>query len=105
MDSETRQTLMMLAWLFMQSGRMDKAQVWAAALAADDPTDGVTAALYGRLLLEDARPEEALAVLQKGKFSGKIRRVGALLQARALNDLGRKEEAVATWRAFLQLDS
>ena len=101
MDPESRQILLMLTWLFAQSGRADKALVLAAALYREQPADSVVAGLYARLLLGDARPDEALSVIKATRFPDDQRRLQALLTARALANLGRQQEGLAVWRAYL----
>ncbi len=101
MDSESRQILLMLTWLFAQSGRADKALVLAASLHRSLPSDSVVAGLYARLLLGDARPDEALAVMERTAFPASQRRLEALLKARALANLGRQQEGLAVWRGYL----
>ncbi len=101
MDNESRQILFMLAWLFMQHGREDKAIVLAAALHEADHNDWVSAALFCRLLLGDGRPQEALSAIESVTFPAEERRLRALLEARCLNQLGRAAEAVECWKKFL----
>ncbi len=101
MDSESRQILLMLTWLFAQSGRADKALALAASLHRSLPDDSVVAGLYARLLLGDARPDEALAVIERTSFPASERRLEALLKARALANLGRQAEGLAVWRDYV----
>ena len=65
------------------------------------PEDSVVAGLYARLLLGDARPDEALAVMERTPFPASQRRLEALLKARALANLGRQAEGLAVWREYV----
>jgi len=101
MDPDNKQILMMLIWMFMQHGRADKAIVLAQAVHEADPKDALCGAVYARLLLDDVRAEEALAVIRSLEFPEDLRRMQALMEARALVALGRREEGVQVWNRYL----
>lgn len=103
MESEERQFLLTSAWLFARHGQTARARVICEALVEGDPRDGVSAAALAELLLEDAEPERALAVLRAADYPTNLQRAEALLEARALSMLGRKAEAARRWAHYVEL--
>ncbi|GEM_PF-1915437 len=102
MASDEDKILLTTAWLFMEHGQQSKAKALCYALNEEYPEDGAIAAFLAQLLLDDAQnPAEALAILRKAVFPAELRRAEALLEARALTTLGRKDEAAKRWQRYL----
>lgn len=102
MENEERQFLLTTAWLFARHGCGDRARVLCEALVEADPQDGIAAAALAERLLEDREPEKALAVIRDAVFPQKLARAEALLEARALAMLGRKDEAARRWARYCE---
>jgi len=101
MDADERQLLLTTAWIFARHGQSARARTMCEALAEDDPRDGVVAAALAELLLRDGEAEPALAVLRAADFPPELARAAALLETRALAQLGRREDADRRWRRFV----
>ena len=102
MDSGDRQLLLTTAWLFARHGQDARARALCAARVEADPADGVSAAAYADLLLAAGDAGRALAVLAAASFPPSLRRAEALLETRALQLLGRKEDAALRWTRYVQ---
>lgn len=102
MDGEARQFLLTAVWLFMRHGQPSRARNVCAALLEDDPRDGVAAAAMAELLLEDGDTAEALRVLREADFPPSLEYAQAVLETRALNQAGRKDEGASRWRRYLE---
>lgn len=102
MDADDRQLLLTSAWIFARHGQSSRARVLCTALVEDDPRDGVSAAALAELLLADREAEAALAVLRAADYPSELERAEALLETRALVQLGRREEADRRWRRFVE---
>ena len=96
-----RQFLRTSAWMFMRHGQRSRAKSLCAALVEDDPRDGVSAAAYAELLLDDGEAPAALSVLREADFPKSLLYAEAVLETRALRDTGRASEADARWRRYL----
>ena len=96
-----RQFLRTSAWMFMRHGQRRRAKSLCAALVEDDPRDGVSAAAYAELLLDDGEAPAALSVLREADFPQSLLYAEAVLESRALRDTGRDAEADARWRRYL----
>ena len=90
------------AWLFARHGQGARARALCAALVEDDPRDGVSAAAYAERLLADQEAEAALAVLRAADFPPELDRAEALLETRALQMLGKREEGARRWRRYVE---
>ena len=102
MDERTRQFLKTAAWLFMRHGQKGRALGVCAALNEDDPSDPVSACAYAQLLLEGGNPEKALKAISAAGSEAGIEHASAVLETRALAELGRKSEARSRWRRHLE---
>ena len=102
MQADERQFLLTTAWLFAKHGQGWRARILLEALMEENAGDGVVAAMLADLLLNEGKPQEALAAVRSCDFPPALQRAGALLEARALRLLGRKEEAEARWSRFLK---
>lgn len=98
MEADDRQLLLTAAWLFARHGQAARARTMCAALVEDDPRDGLAAAALAELMLGDYEAEAALGVLRAADFPPELARAEALLETRALVQLGRREEADRRWR-------
>lgn len=101
MDSDDKQLLLTAAWMFARHGQGPRARVLCEALVEDDPRDGLSAAALAELLLADGEAERALNVLRTADFPPELDRAEALLEARALTALGKKDEAARRWKRHL----
>ncbi len=94
-----------LALVLLRRGRADEAVDLLGRLAAERPDDAEYGCALGNALFQSARFADAsvryAAVLQARPGH----RRAAFGQARALQELGRRAEAVAAWRRYLQLDA
>ena len=98
MEVDERQLLLTSAWIFARHGQRARARVLCEALVEDDPRDGVSAA---ELLREVQAAESALGVLLAADYPPELDRAEALLETRALAQLGRREDADRRWRRFI----
>ena len=96
-----RQFILTAAWLFLRHGCASRARMLVEALVEDDPRDGVSAAAFSEMLLEEGRAEEALAVLRSADFPRKMARVEAILEARSLVMSGRSGESERRWKRYV----
>lgn len=101
MDTDDRQLLLTSAWMFARHGQGPRARILCEALVEDDPRDGLSAAALAELLLTDGEAERALGVLRAADFPPELDRAEALLEARALTALGKKDEAARRWQRHL----
>lgn len=101
MDSDDKQLLLTTAWMFARHGQGPRARVLCEALVEDDPRDGLSAAALAELMLADGEAERALTVLRTADFPPELDRAEALLEARALTALGKKNEAERRWQRHL----
>jgi len=101
MESDEREFLCTTAWMFAQHGQRTRARTLCAALVEDNPRDGIAAAVLAETMLADREPEAALKVLRQADFPPVLERTEALLESRALQMLGREEEARRRWRRYV----
>lgn len=103
MESDDKQILLMLSWLFLRHGQGMKAEPLCKAIQESEPGEPVSSLILASLCLEDARAEEALRYLgvDMARYPARIRRAVVLLRGRCLAALGREDEAQAVWRAYL----
>ena len=101
MDADDRQLLLTSAWIFARHGQPARARVLCTALVEDDPRDGVSAAALAELLLQDREADAALTVLRAADYPPELERAEALLETRALVQLGKREEADRRWKRFV----
>lgn len=101
MESDDRQLLLTTAWLFARHGQRTRARTLCEALVEDNPQDGVTAAVLAEFLLDDGEAGRALEILSAAKFPSSLRRAEAMLETRALQMLGRKNDAALRWSRYV----
>ncbi|MCQ2388962.1 MAG: hypothetical protein MJ138_04550 [Kiritimatiellae bacterium] len=101
MDGDDRQFLLTVAWLFARHGQNARARVICEALVEDDPRDGVSAAALAEQMLADREPEAALSVVRGARFPRELERAEALLETRALHELGKRREAEKRWARYV----
>ncbi len=107
MGEEDREALILLAYLFMQHGRPDKAVILLLALDEAFPRDRYVPRLLAHCLLHQKKPQEALPFAEKllvlPDLSEEEQRLAALLHAETLWQIGQREpEAQSRWRGVLE---
>jgi type III secretion protein Y len=106
MTPDQRDLLHALAYLYLRHGQNRRALTLALLAARDAPDDvGVLRTLAYAFVANDA-PEEALEVierLEKLDFAGGAGQIHRLLKARALLHAGRRVEAKAVFRQFVEM--
>lgn len=102
MTPDERQFLLTAAWLFLRHGQTPRARTVCEALHEDDPRDGTASAALAELLLRDGDPARALDALQDADVPARLAPAAAVLETRALRNLGRKTEADARWHRYLE---
>lgn len=101
MERDDRQFLLTTAWFFAKHGQGPRARVLCEALVEDDPKDGISVAALAELLLADGEAQRALSAVRGAAFPAELARVEALLETRALQALGRREEGDRRWKRYL----
>ncbi len=102
MTADERQFLLTAAWMFMRHGQPARARAVCEALVEDDPRDGVAAAALAEMLLDGGEPRRALEILHGADMPDALAHVAAVLETRALAQLGRRAESTARWRRYLE---
>lgn len=106
MTSEQQDLLQALAFLYLRHGQNRRALTLILMASRDAPDDvGILRTLAYAFVANDA-PEEALDVierLEKLDFAGGADQVRRLLKARALLHAGRRVEAKAVFRQFVEM--
>lgn len=106
MTPDQQDLLQALAYLYLRHGQNRRALTLILLAARHAPEDiGVLRTLAYAFLANDA-PEEALDVierLEKLDFAGRADEMRRLLKARALLHAGRRVEAKAVFRQFVEL--
>ena len=102
MNLDERQFLLTAVWMFMRHGQPMRARNLCEALVEEDPRDGTAAVALAELLLDDGEAARAIEVLRTAEFSADLRHAEAVLETRALQFLGRRTEATARWRRYLE---
>ena len=102
MNTDERQFLLTAVWMFMRHGQPARARNLCEALAEDDPRDGTSAVALAELLLDEGEAARAIEVLRAAAVSPDLLHAEAVLETRALRFLGRRDEATARWRRYLE---
>jgi predicted Zn-dependent protease len=102
MDTDERQFLLTAVWMFMRHGQPSRARNICEALVEEDPRDGIAAVALAELLLDDGEPARAIEVLRAADCPQSLHHAEAVLETRALLMLGRKSDANARWRRYLE---
>ena len=101
MNSDDKQVLLMLAWLFLQHGQIAKAAALCEEIHEQEPDNPVAAAILASIHLQNAEPQQALEVLKTASFPPNMARPVALLEGQALIAQGKQDEARAKWQKYL----
>ena len=99
MSNDERQFLLTAVWMFMRHGQPTRARNLCEALVEEDPRDGVAAVALAELLLDEGEAARAL----EANYPAELDHAEAVLETRALQFLGRKDEAAARWRRYLEV--
>ena len=102
MSNDERQFLLTAVWMFMRHGQPARAHRLCEALVEEDPRDGVAAVALAELLLDEGEAMRAIETLRAADISSDLLHAEAALETRALLFLGRKDEANARWRRYLE---
>ena len=102
MNLDERQFLLTAVWMFMRHGQPARARRLCEALVEDEPRDGVAAVALAELLLDEGAAMRAIETLRAADISADLLHAEAVLETRALLFLGRKNEATARWRRYLE---
>ena len=102
MQVDERQFLLTAVWLFMQHGQGARARNVCEAVLEEEPRNGAAAAAMAELLLEEGEARRALDVLLAADFPPDLEHAEAVLETRALRQLGRAAEGNARWRRYLE---
>ena len=103
MTNEEREAMILLAYLFAQNGKFDKAAILLRALVEVFPEDMYAPRLLAECLLKQEENLEAMRVTEKlialAELSGPERRLAALLHTQALWGLARENsDGRNTWQ-------
>lgn len=102
MDPDERQFLKTAMWLFLRHGQPVRAKTICEALVEDDPRDGIPAVALAELLLDDGDGRGALEALHGADIPSYLAHAEAVLETRALRRAGRRVEADARWRRYIE---
>ena len=102
MTSDEKQFLLTAVWLFMRHGQGARARNVCEAVLEDEPRNGAAAAAMAELLLENGEARRALEVLLAADFPPDLEHAEAVLETRALRQLGRSAEGNARWKRYLE---
>jgi predicted Zn-dependent protease len=102
MDSDERQFLLTVMWLFMRHGQPARARAICEALVEENPRDGVAVAALAELLLDSGDARGALEAIRAADFPPNLLHAEAVLETRALRMAGRRAEADARWKRYLE---
>ncbi len=102
MNDEERQFLLTAVWMFMRHGQPARARNLCEALVEENPRDGIAAIALAELLLDEGEAAQAIEILRVADFASDLLHAEAVLETRALQYLGRKGEAAARWRRYLE---
>ena len=90
MSNDERQFLLTAVWMFMRHGQPSRALNICAAVA------------LAELLLDEGEAARAIEVLRAADISQDLLHAEAVLETRALRQVGREGEASARWRRYLE---
>ncbi len=93
--------MQLLAYVYLQNARPDKAAVLLGALDAVAPGQARTLRALALAQVRSAKPQHALETLDRLAMSGGIDAAFHLLRAQALGLLARRTEAAAAMRTYL----
>lgn len=103
LSSDAIELLDLLAYVYLENNRPEKAVIVLNALSALGQTDARSLTLLGLALLRSGKPETALSTLERVAMSGGVNAAFHLVRAQALFALERSEEAGAAMQAYVAL--
>lgn len=103
MNHEEQALLSLLGYVFLQNARPDKAAVVMAALDAVAPGQPRVLRTLALAQLRSAKPERALATLDRLAMSGGVDAAFHLMRACALGALERHEESAAAMQTYVAM--
>lgn len=103
MNEEQISFVELLAYVFLQNARPDKAAALLAALDALMPGRRKALCALALAQIRSAKPRQALETLDRLALAGGIDAAFHLLRAQALSLLARRTEATAAMQTYLQM--
>lgn len=103
MGDEAQSFMILLAYVFLQNARPDRAAVLLAALDCLVPGQSRVLRALALAQVRSGKAQRALDTLDRLALAGGVDAAFHLLRAQALSALDRREEAVAAMRAHVQL--
>lgn len=104
-DGSEIELMDLLAYIYLENGRADKAAVLMAARDMLCPDDGGALMRLAVALVRSNKPLRALATLERLALIGAMNTTFHLVRAQALQALDRKDEAASAMRAYVALRS
>ena len=103
MTAEEQTLLNLLGYVFLQSGRPDKAAVFLTALDVLAPGEPRALRALAMAHLKSDKPQKALDTLDRLAMAGGVDAAFHLLRAQALTKLVRPDEATAAMKSYVHL--
>jgi Flp pilus assembly protein TadD len=103
MTDQEHSFLELLAFIFLQNARPDKAMVLLQALDLIAPLKPKVLSALALSQLRAEKPQQALATLDRLAMAGGINAAFHLLRGQALTNLGRAEEAALAMQNFVEI--
>lgn len=103
LNAETRELVLLLAFVYLENNRPEKATALLDALQALSTADGRARCTLALSQLRSGKPALALSTLDALAMSGPPNAVFHLIRAECLNALNRHDEAAAAMRAYVAL--
>jgi Flp pilus assembly protein TadD len=103
MTDQEHSFLELLAFIFLQNARPDKAMVLLQALDLIAPLKPKVLSALALSQLRAEKPQQALATLDRLAMAGGIDAAFHLLRGQALTNLGRAEEAALAMQNFVEI--
>lgn len=103
MSDEAQSFMILLAYVFLQNARPDRAAVLLAALDRLVPGQGKVLCGLALAQVRSGKAQRALDTLDRLAMAGGVDSAFHLLRSQALSALDRREEAAAAMRAYVQL--
>jgi len=103
LEPDVRDLLALLATIYMENDRPEKAAVLLSALDALQQTDSRALAQLALAQLRSGKPDKALGTLDRLAIDGRADAVFHLIRAHTLLALQREDEAAAAMRAYVAL--
>ncbi|MFY0478491.1 type III secretion apparatus assembly chaperone SctY [Achromobacter marplatensis] len=103
LNPETREMMLVLAFVYLENNRPEKAAALLDAMQAMSMTDGRARCTLALSQLRSGKPKLALSTLDAMAMSGQATAVFHLVRAECLQKLDRHDEAAAAMRAYVGL--